>query len=118
MPGGIGILELLVMLAPFAFSLTIIWLSIQKKKESDRQRAEVQKEVIAKFSSGAELRDFLKSEEGRAFFKDFPDAATRGPRDRVMQFTAAGVLIIMIGAGFLIASIYVPDLLFIGIILP
>jgi hypothetical protein len=58
----------------------------------------MQKEVLAKFSSGQELADFLKSDGGKLFISE--PQKVRSPAHRV----GAGLFVIVLGFGILASS--------------
>ena len=94
------ILRELVPLYPFAMIITVIWLGLRTSMARVRARTELQKEVVAKFSSGHELTEFLNSENGKSFLEDkYSSKWTR--RGRVITLIVAGIVCIGAGAGFL-----------------
>jgi len=102
-------LPFLVMLCvPFGLAGFLIWLAVSKTRGGQKQYAEVQKEVISKFTSGDELRAFLKSDEGKQLFRnmDSEGAARRGPRERAVSRIGIGIVLMIVGGGLLIPAHY------------
>ena len=69
-------METLIPLAPFIMIIFVIWFGSQVKKTQARHRAEMQKDMLAKFSSGQELAEFLKTDGGKLFM---PEPARNQP---------------------------------------
>jgi len=89
---------ILVPLAPFIMIIFVIWFGSQVKKTQARHRAEMQKDLLTKFSSGQELAEFLKTDGGKLFMPE--PARTRSPAHRA----GAGILVLVIGVGLIAAS--------------
>ncbi len=99
----VGMLELLVVLMPFAFAAFLVWIVISKARGGQKQQADVQKEIVSKFASGEELRAFLKSDEGKTLFREFDVAGSprRGIRERAISRIGIGIVLIIVGGGLL-----------------
>jgi hypothetical protein len=89
----------LVAVSPFVFAIVAIWLAYLWKMNRARFRAEMQRELISKFSSGQELKEFLAGEGGRLFV-DLPSTNTWSKR-RVISLAVAGLIASGAGVGFL-----------------
>jgi len=96
----------LLMIAPFAFVGFLVWLALRKKGESQTQHAEVQKEIIGKFSTAAEMQEFLKSEEGKRLFKSTGGGGSQSPMERAISRIGVGIVLIVIGAGLMVLAHY------------
>src|SRR5882757_6308251 len=107
---GLGVPEILMMLfviAPFAFVGFIVWTALRKRQERLEQRAQVQKEIIGKFSSAAEMQEFLKTDAGMSFFKDLdPDRIrqSRNIREKAIARIGLGIVLIVVGAGLVVLA--------------
>ena len=99
---------LLILGAPFALAAFIVWKAISKAQDGLRIHAEVQKEIVSKFTSGEELREFLKSDEGKRLFRDFDSEALpkRSIRERAASRIGIGVALMIVGGGLLIQAHY------------
>ena len=88
----------LIPLAPFAMIIAIVGFGTFAKRARDRHRAELQKELLAKFSSAQELTEFMKTDAGKLLMPE--PARARTPAHRA----GAGILVTIIGSGILFAS--------------
>ena len=106
--GGLGFPEIVILIVPFAFAAFLIWMVARKIWGGEKQHLDVQKEIVSKFSSGDELRDFLKSEEGKALFRNFATdvPARRSPRERAVSRIGIGIVLMIVGGGLLILAHY------------
>src|SRR5262245_40359721 len=66
-------LSMLASVGVFAFVAFIIWLGMSQAQAKIRQRAEIQKALIAKFASPQELADFLNSDAGKLLIRGATD---------------------------------------------
>src|SRR5215471_1122011 len=84
---------------PFAFAGFLVWIAISKVRGGQRQHADVLKEMVSKFSSGEELRVFLKSEEGKKMFRDFDSEIVprRSLRERAISRIGIGIVLMIVG---------------------
>ncbi len=64
----------------FVFVGACTWLGLAHARAKIRFRTEVQKELIAKFSSPQELTDFLNSDAGKLFVRGATDDPVPAPR--------------------------------------
>jgi len=101
--------ELLAAIVVFGFTALIVYLSGRQKTTRMRYRAEVQKEMIAKFVTASELAEFLKSEAGRSLIHDStPEAPSASPAKTAKQIIgeaiAWGVLALAVGSAIVIVN--------------
>ena len=99
--------------AVFAFVGFIIWVGAAQARAKLRLRAEVQKELIAKFASPEQLKDFLNSEGGKLFLRGTSEDIAPPPRpfhEQVGITIAWGVLLLCVGGALLIvrSATYLP----------
>jgi len=104
-----GIAELLVFVMPLSLVGFIVWLTLGRRRDRYAKRAEVQREIISKFSSSAEMQAFLRSDEGRDLFRNL--AAGDGPeprtlRERAISRIGIGIVLIVVGAGLMVLAHY------------
>ena len=99
---------LLILGAPFTLAAFIVWKAISRAQGRQRLHADVQKEIIRKFHSSDELRDFLKSDEGKLLFRDFDSEALpkRHLRERAASRIGIGVALMIVGGVLLILAHY------------
>jgi hypothetical protein len=87
----------------FVMVIIIVWVASQEKQARARYRAEVQKELIAKFGSGRELTEFLNSEGSQKLLGALgtPHEGLRNdPRGKVIDLITGGLVCASIGAAF------------------
>src|SRR2546425_11767853 len=92
--------NLLIPLAPFVMIIAVVWLGLREKMAQSRLRADLQKEVVAKFSSGQELAEFLNSESGKWFMQDKSFSRWAG-KGRAITLVVVGMICVGAGIGFL-----------------
>jgi hypothetical protein len=103
--------EMWITVVVFVFAGFILYLFAARDRTRIQYRAEVQKEIIAKFSSSQELAGFLNSEAGKALLRGFkadpaPQAPPAGPPKTAKQIVgetmAWGVLILAVGSAIFV----------------
>jgi hypothetical protein len=99
-PGGAGIL---VPIALFAMILVIVWLGTRRRQAEIRARAEFQKQLLDKFGSGRELSEFLETKESQRFLNELWSQGA-GRTNRVLRALQNGIVLTMLGLGFLALS--------------
>ena len=92
--------ENLIPLSPFIVIIFVFWFVSVTRRAQDRQRAEMQKELLTKFSSAQELNEFLKSDGGKLLMP----APVR--RRTPANSAGTGVLVLVVGFGLLAAARY------------
>ena len=90
--------ETIIPLAPFVMICVIVWVGSRARQEEYKRRAEVQKELLAKFSSGQELAEFMKTDGGKLFMPE--PRKLRSPAHRV----GSGILVLILGLGMLVST--------------
>jgi len=96
-----GLAELLVFMMPLALVGFIVWMALGRRRDRYAKMAAVQKEIIGKFSSSAEMQAFLRSDEGRDLFRNL---AAGGPeprtlRERAISRIGIGIVLVVVGTG-------------------
>jgi hypothetical protein len=76
----------------------IVWFGSMVRRARDRNRAEMQKELLTKFSSAQELSEFLQTDGGKLLMP-LPERA-RTPANRA----GTGVFVLVVGIGLLAAA--------------
>ena len=94
------VLEGLVPIAPFVTTIAVVWFAMWQKMRQSRLRADLQKELIAKFSSGQELTEFLNSESGKLFM-EYKAGSKWAWKGRAITLVVVGIISIGAGIGFL-----------------
>jgi hypothetical protein len=83
--GGEG-LEVLIPIAFFAMIALIVFVIARRRQAELRARAEFQKQILDKFSSGKEFADFLGTEGSQRFLESL-SAHSFGSRERILRGT-------------------------------
>jgi hypothetical protein len=87
----------------FIMVIIIVWVASSEKQAKARYRAEVQKELIAKFGSGRELSEFLNSEGSRQLLGPIGmshEEVARDPRRKTLDLITGGLICTSIGGAF------------------
>jgi hypothetical protein len=95
-------LSFFIPIAAFIMVIIIVWVTSQEKQAKARYRAEVQRELIAKFGSGRELSEFLNSEGSRQFLGSLSgdgEEAPQDPRRKIIGLITGGLINLAAGAG-------------------
>lgn len=99
-PGGSG-LEPLIPIALFAMIALIIFVIARRRQAEIQARAEFQKQILDKFTSGKEFADFLGTEGSQRFMAALAAPAI-GARHRVLGTMRCGIVVALLGFGFLL----------------
>jgi hypothetical protein len=104
MPVDSTVIPILIPLGAFIMVVIIVWVASQEKQAKARYRAEVQKELIAKFGSGRELTEFLNSEGSQRLLgtlQGSDEGSSQDPRRKTIGLITGGLINLSIGAGLL-----------------
>ena len=80
----------------------LIWIVAGRLQDRARLRMELQLRLLERFSSAAELQQFLESEGGRKLLGSLSPRLTVGPR--LLLAVQAGVVITILGSGLQITG--------------
>jgi phosphate/sulfate permease len=97
------LLEVLLPFAPFIVAIFVVGIVMWAGVQRNRSRLELRKEVVAKFSSGQELSDFLASDAGKRLMRDATDSQWAS-MNRVLKLAVAGLIALGAGVGFYFGS--------------
>lgn len=100
---GAGIVGAFAPIAFFAMLALIVFVIARRRQAELRARAEFQKQVLDKFSSGKEFAEFLGS-EGSQRFLDSLSSHAHGSRDRILRGMRSGITLAVLGIGFLLLT--------------
>jgi hypothetical protein len=100
----------------FALVALIAWFSFRRSEARIRARAEVQKDLLAKFASGGEFAEFLDSPQGRQFLESFGSEDGMA-KDRVLGSVRWGVVLVFLGWAFLALMAWEKDFIMPGVFL-
>ena len=99
----------------FAFVGFVVWVSISHQTRRAALRADMQKQLLDRFSSGQELAVFLETEAGKKFLER--NSEDKRPRHRWLGMAQGAIVVIFLSLGFLAASGGDDDMLMPGTIL-
>jgi len=116
--GGEGF-QVLIPIAFFAMIALIVFVVARRRQAELRARAEFQKQILDKFSSGKEFAEFLGT-EGSQRFLAMVSSQGMGPRHRVLRMMRGGITVAVVGIGFLLLTpvrhgFVVPGVLFLAL---
>jgi hypothetical protein len=97
------VFDALTALAPFVMIIFVVWFGIRASMHQNRMRAELQKEVLAKFSTGPEVSAFLATDAGKQLMQE-PIRSRWGSKGRVISLAVAGIIGVGAGLAFFIAG--------------
>ena len=101
-PGGGGP-EILVPIAFFAMIALIVFVVARRRQAELRARAEFQKQILDKFSSGKEFAEFLGTEGSQRFLASL-SAQSLGSHERTVRGMRGGIVVTALGIGFLLLT--------------
>jgi predicted phage tail protein len=91
-----------VPLAPFIMTIFVVWFVTIRRRAQDRNRTELQKDLLTKFSSAQELTEFMKTDGGKLLMP--APERSRTPASRA----GTGVFIVVLGLALLASSMLMP----------
>ena len=118
---GPGVIGAFVPIALFAMIALIVYVVARRRQAELRARAEFQKQILDKFSSGKEFADFLGTEGSQRFLAMLSSPGMgMGPRYRVLRHMRGGITLAVLGLGFLLLTairrgFVVPGVLFLAL---
>ena len=106
-------MNMVAILVPWGFFLVIGWLawviaSNVRRSKVARVQAEVHAKLFDKFGSSQDLLDYLRSEAGQRFLESATIEHAR-PFGRILGSIQAGVILTLVGIGFLFLRGQLPD---------
>jgi hypothetical protein len=118
MDTGTMLTSTLVPISVFAMVVLIVWLAHLAKRSKLREQAELQKHFLNKFNSAQELTQFLDTPEGQSFLKDLRIGGDAGgPKERIIRSIKSSLLLLALGAGFLVLLRIEKDLIYPAVLL-
>ena len=95
----------------FAAVVGIVWLRARVHQARLARQAETQQQLLAKFQSGSELVEFIETEDGKQFLRQFES----DPNRMILVVLSAGVVSTVLGFGLLVLMIWEDGFLFPGV---
>ena len=100
---GAGFLGPLIPIAFFAMIVLLIFVFARRRAEEIRARSEFQKQILDKFTTGKDFADFLGTEGSQRFLAALSTPAI-GARYRVLRTMRGGIVLTVLGFGFLLLT--------------
>ena len=101
MEEGYMAIPILISLGFFAMVVWIVWLSVSSKNRRALAQAEVQTKLIERFGTSKEFVEFLQSPAGQRFVSGVEMNTALYARDRIIRGFGTGIVISLLGLGFL-----------------
>ena len=95
----------------FAAVVGIVWLRARVHQARLARQAETQQQLLAKFQSGSELVEFIETEDGKQFLRQFES----DPNRMILVVLSAGIVSTVLGLGLLVLMIWEDGFLFPGV---
>jgi len=109
-----GVVALLIPFAFFATCVLIYWLFARMRQHRNEKQTEIQQQMLVKFESAGELAEFLATESGRQFMRQFEPNSYR----MILATLSVGIIFGFLGLGFLGITVFSDqDLFLAGVIL-
>jgi len=77
----------------------VVWVILEWRRV--RHKSQLQKKIVDKFSTAQELNDFLQSKEGNKFL-NFLRLNGRAPRERILSSLSKGVILSFLGIAIIV----------------
>jgi hypothetical protein len=101
MEEGFVFMPVVISLGFFAMIVWIVWLGTNAKNRRAQAQAEVQTKLIERFSTSKEFIEFLQSPSGQRFVSGVEVTTALYARDRIIRGFGTGIVISLLGLGFL-----------------
>lgn len=94
------ILEGLIPVVVFVMIIFALWFNSRERRAKIQARAELNKQLLDKFTSAQELTEFLEREAGRRFLEGMGSEKREGPKEKILGIIISGCILTAIGIGF------------------
>ena len=94
-------MPVVISLAFFGMIVWIVWLSTNSKNRRAQAQTEVQTKLIERFGTSKEFIEFLQSPAGQRFVSGVEVSTAIYARDRIIRGFGTGIVISLLGLGFL-----------------
>ena len=99
-------MPIIVSLGFFAMVVWIVWLGTNSKNRRAQAQVEVQTKLIERFGTAKEFIEFLQSPAGRQFVTGVEVTSNLYARDRIVSGFGKGIVLSLLGMGFLAIWIF------------
>lgn len=97
-----GVIALLTPFGFFATCILIYWLWARLRQHRNEKQIEVQQQMLVKFETAGELSEFLASESGQQFMRQFES----NPYRLILATLSIGIISGFLGLGFLGITVF------------
>lgn len=105
--------QVLPLFVLFGAAVAVVWLRSRSNQVRLAKQAETQQQLLAKFQSGQELAEFIETEGGREYLRQFES----NPHGTIVAVLGAGIVVSVLGLGVLVLLIWEDGLLFPGVVI-
>jgi hypothetical protein len=102
-------MPVVIALGFFAMIVWVVWLGVNAKNRRAQMQAEVQSKLIERFSTSKEFIEFLQSSAGQRFVSGVEVTTAIYARDRVIRGFGSGIVLSLLGLGFLAIAVFSRD---------
>src|SRR5580765_5643532 len=95
--------DVLVPISPFIMIIFVVWFISLVRRAQERHRADLQKDLMTKFTSAREVSEFMKTEAGKLLMP----TPSRSPSPASRAGT--GVFVVVVGLGLMASSFLMPE---------
>src|ERR1041385_1520550 len=99
-------MPMVISIAFFGMIVWIVWLSTNAKNRRAQAQTEVQTKLIERFGTSKEFIEFLQSAAGQRFVSGVEVSTALYARDRIIRGFGTGIVISLLGLGFLAIWIF------------
>jgi hypothetical protein len=99
-------MPVVISIAFFGMVVWIVWLSTSAKNRRMQAQTEVQTKLIERFGTSKEFIEFLQSAAGQRFVSGVEVSTALYARDRIIRGFGTGIVISLLGLGFLAIWIF------------
>ena len=101
MDGEVVFMPVIISISFFAMIVWIVWLGTNAKNRRAQAQTEVQTKLIERFGTSKEFIEFLQSPAGQRFVSGVEVSTAIYARDRIIRGFGTGIVISLLGLGFL-----------------
>ena len=100
------VMPLVISLGFFGMIVWIVWIANAARTRRAQAQAEVQTKLIERFSTSKEFIEFLQSPTGQRFVSGVEATTALFARDRIIRGFGTGIVLALLGFGFLAIWIF------------
>jgi hypothetical protein len=105
MEGEWAMIPIIISCAFFSMMVAIFYFTSKARSDRARYQAEVQARLIDKFGNGPEFVSFLQSEQGRQFMGNIESAPKWHSRERILSGLRSAIVMSFLGLAFIVLAL-------------